>query len=76
MGLPNPPPPPAGTPAEVIAKIQADVKRAALDAGIKERLAGLGGDPFSNTPEEFAAFIRAENAKYGKVIRDSNIKAD
>lgn len=67
---------PAGTSAEVIAKIQADTRRAAADAAVKERLVGLGGDPTSTTPEEFAAFIKAENAKYGKVIRDGNIKAD
>ena len=67
---------PAGTPADVIAKIQADVKRAAADAGVKDRLISLGGDPTSNTPDEFAAFIKAENNKYGKVIRDGNIKAE
>ncbi len=67
---------PAGTPAEIIAKIQADVRRAAADAGVKERLVALGGDPVSNTPEEFAAFIRAENAKYAKVIKDANIKSE
>lgn len=67
---------PAGTPADVIAKIVADARRAAADTAVKERLVGLGGDPTSNTPDEFAAFIKAENAKYGKVIRDGNIKAD
>ncbi|HWP87877.1 MAG TPA: tripartite tricarboxylate transporter substrate-binding protein, partial [Burkholderiales bacterium] len=67
---------PAGTPADAIAKIQADVKRAAADAGVRERLISLGGEPFANTPDEFAAFIKAENAKYAKVIRDGNIKAD
>ncbi|MGH8619972.1 MAG: Bug family tripartite tricarboxylate transporter substrate binding protein [Burkholderiales bacterium] len=67
---------PAGTPADVIAKIQADVKRAAADPGIRDRLAPLGGDPLANTPEEFGAFIRAENAKYAKVIKDAGIKAE
>jgi len=67
---------PAGTPADAIAKIQADVKRAAADAGVRERLISLGGEPFANTPDEFASFIKAENAKYAKVIRDGNIKAD
>jgi tripartite-type tricarboxylate transporter receptor subunit TctC len=67
---------PAGTPPEVIAKIQADVKRAAADAGVRDRLSPLGGDPAANTPEEFAAFIRAENAKYAKVIKDAGIKAE
>lgn len=67
---------PAGTPADVIAKIQADVKRAAADPGVRDRLAPLGGDPLANTPEEFGAFIRAENAKYAKVIKDAGIKAE
>ena len=67
---------PAGTPAEVIAKIQADVKRAAADNSVKERLIALGGDPVTSTPEDFAAFIRAENAKYARVIKDANIKAE
>ena len=67
---------PAGTPSEVIAKIQADVKRAAADPGVRERLVALGGEPTGNTPEEFAAFIRAENTKYSKVIRDGGIKAE
>ena len=67
---------PAGTPADVIAKVQAGVKRVTADAGVKERLISLGGDPISSTPDEFAAFIRAENAKYAKVIKDANIKAE
>ena len=67
---------PSGTPAEVIARIQADVKRAADDTGIRERLVSLGGDPASSTPEEFAAFIRAENAKYAKIIEAGGIKAE
>jgi len=67
---------PSGTPAEVIARIQADVKRAADDPGIRERLVSLGGDPASSTPEEFAAFIKAENAKYAKIIEAGGIKAE
>ena len=67
---------PAGTPGEVIAKVQADIKRAAADSSVKERLLALGGDPVTNTPDEFAAFIRAENAKYAKVIKDANIRAE
>ena len=67
---------PAGTPADVIARVQADVKRAAADPGLKERLVALGGDPVTTTPEEFAAFMKAENAKYAKVIKDAAIKAE
>jgi tripartite-type tricarboxylate transporter receptor subunit TctC len=67
---------PTGTSADVIAKIQSDVKRATADAGLKERLVVLGGDTTSSTPDEFAAFIKGENATYAKVIKDANIKAE
>ena len=42
---------------------------------IKERLATLGFDPIASSPEEFGARIRADNEKWGKVIRAANIKA-
>jgi tripartite-type tricarboxylate transporter receptor subunit TctC len=67
---------PAGTPADVVAKVQADVKRAASEQALRDRFGPLGGEPVASTPEEFAAFIRAENQKYAKVIRDAGIKAD
>ena len=66
----------AGTPAEVIAQVQAAIRRAAADAGVRERLIALGGEPTSSTPEEYAALIRSETEKFAKVIKDANIKAD
>lgn len=66
----------AGTPADVIKTIQAAITRAAGDAGVKTRLVALGGDPVSSTPEEYVALIRSETAKFGKIIKDANIKYD
>jgi tripartite-type tricarboxylate transporter receptor subunit TctC len=43
---------------------------------VKERMAVLGFEPVVNKPEEFAARIQAEIPKWGKVIRDANIKAE
>ena len=43
---------------------------------VKERFAAIGVDVVGNTPDEFAAQIRAEIAKWGKVIKDANIKAE
>lgn len=67
---------PAGISDEVIARVQADVKRATADAAVKERLISLGGDPTSSTPAEFTAFIKAENAKYARIIKEANIRAE
>lgn len=67
---------PAGTPAALIARLQGDIARIfaapAYKAQTIERGSELGGD----TPEEFAAFIRSEIAKWGKVIKDAKIKIE
>jgi tripartite-type tricarboxylate transporter receptor subunit TctC len=46
------------------------------DADLKERFAQLGVDAVSSTPEEFSAFMKAETAKYAKLIKDADIKVD
>jgi len=43
---------------------------------VRERLAGIGLEPVSNTPQEFAAQVKADIAKWRKVIQEVNIKAD
>ena len=65
-----------GAPADVIKTVQAAIVRAANDPGVKARLVALGGDPVSSTPEEYVALIRSESAKFGKIIKDANIKYD
>jgi len=67
---------PAGTPKDVVAKIQADIAKALNAPEIKERLSGQGAEPVGNTPEQFAEHIKAESAKWAKVVRDSGAKVD
>jgi tripartite-type tricarboxylate transporter receptor subunit TctC len=66
---------PAGTPPEIIKKINQDVTKVISDpAFARQYLDAQGLEPITGTPEEFAAFIRAEKKKWGKVVRDANIK--
>jgi tripartite-type tricarboxylate transporter receptor subunit TctC len=66
----------AGAPADVIARINADLKRASGEPSVKERLLALGGEPTSSTAEEYAALIRSETEKFSKIVKDAQIKAD
>ena len=67
---------PAGTPREIIDKLNAEVNAALQNAEVKGRLATQGADALGGTPEEFSAFIKAEIAKYAKVIRDSGVRIE
>ncbi len=67
---------PAGTPAPVIAKLNAELVSTLKQADVRQKLAGLGLDVETSTPQGFADFIRAEIAKYAKVVRLAKIKVD
>ena len=67
---------PAGTPRDIIVKINADANRALKTADVTERLAKAGSDPLGSTPEELGTKMRAESERYGKVIRDIKLKLD
>ncbi len=68
---------PAGTPPETVAKLNAEIVKALASRDLGERLAAMGTvAPESNTPERFAAFVRAEAAKYAKVVKDSGARVD
>jgi tripartite-type tricarboxylate transporter receptor subunit TctC len=66
---------PAGTPRAVVGKLNAELRRALALDDAQKRLAGLGMVAASGSPEEFDAYIKAEIARWGKVIRDADIKA-
>jgi tripartite-type tricarboxylate transporter receptor subunit TctC len=66
----------AGTPREIIAKVHAGVVKALQSTEVRERLTGDGAEPVGSSPEQFAAFVRAEIAKWNKVIRAAGIKAE
>ena len=66
---------PAGTPKEIVQRLHAEIVRATQDAEIRRRFVNDGGDPQpSRTPDEFVAYIRADMAKWAKVVREAGIK--
>ncbi len=66
---------PARTPQEVIRRLNTDVNAAIAKPAIVARFAELGAEPLGGTPDQAAAFIRNEQDKWGKIIRDAGIKA-
>jgi tripartite-type tricarboxylate transporter receptor subunit TctC len=67
---------PKGTPPAVVAKLNAEIHKALADPEVKERLAALGAEVSPTTPQELAALVRTEYERYGKLIREANIKAN
>ncbi len=67
---------PAGTPKAIVSKLSGEILRILAQQDVKERLTGLGFDVIASTPEQFAAQIKVEVEKWGKVIRAAGIKVD
>jgi tripartite-type tricarboxylate transporter receptor subunit TctC len=67
---------PAGTPPAAVAKLSEALLKALAQPEVLERFATQGLDAAPSTPAEFAAFIRSEIAKWGRVAKEANIKAD
>jgi tripartite-type tricarboxylate transporter receptor subunit TctC len=67
---------PSGVPGPLVTRIHELVVRAIQSPDVKERLMGDGGEPVGSTPQEFAAFIRAEMAKWSKVIKAGGITVE
>ena len=67
---------PAATPREIVNRLNAEIVKAIKTPDMRERLAQQGADPVGNTPEDFAAVIRRDLAKWAKVVKGANIKLD
>ena len=67
---------PAATPREVVARLSADANAVLADREVRSRMQAVGADPAGNTPEEFARFIREDQAKWGKLMREAGIKPE
>ena len=67
---------PAGTPREIIDLLYREIAKAFVQPDVKERLATLGFQPVANTPEDYAAYIRTEIPKWGKIIKTASIRID
>jgi tripartite-type tricarboxylate transporter receptor subunit TctC len=66
----------AGTPRDVVTRLQTEVARVIKLPDVQTRLKGLGGEPGTATPAQFADMNKAEFERFGKLIRDANIKVD
>ena len=67
---------PAATPREIVNRLNTEIVKAIKTQDMRERLAQQGADPVGNTPEDFAAVIKRDLAKWAKVVKDAGIKLD
>ncbi len=66
---------PAGTPANLIGRLNSEIVKALNSPDLKKRLVDGGVEPLTSTPEEFARFIAVETPRYAKIVKDANIPA-
>jgi tripartite-type tricarboxylate transporter receptor subunit TctC len=67
---------PAATPRPVVEKLSADVNRALADADVRSRMEAMGAEPGGNSPEEFRRFIRDDQAKWSKLMKEAGIRLE
>jgi len=67
---------PVATPAATVTKIHADVVKLLRDPAVAEKLSGMGATAIGNAPAEFGEIMRADSEKWGKLIREAQIKAE
>jgi len=66
----------AGTPVDVINRLHGELVQSLAQPAVKEQIAKLGLEIVGNTPDQYAAFLRAENVKWGNMVRQLKLKAD
>lgn len=67
---------PVATPRPIVERLSADANRVLADPDVRSRMIALGADPRGSTPEEFARFIREDQAKWSKLMREAGIKPE
>ncbi|WP_454695809.1 Bug family tripartite tricarboxylate transporter substrate binding protein [Achromobacter aegrifaciens] len=67
---------PAGTPAPVIDKLNAEIRRALQSPEMTKQLKAQGAQALGSTPQEYAAYIKSEIARWGVVVKEANVKLD
>ena len=67
---------PAGTPRPVVDRLHAEFTRALAAPDVREKMLALGAEPVGSTPEQFTAYVKAEAAKYAKLVRTSGARVD
>jgi len=66
----------AGTPREVVQRLNGEMVKILTSGEVKERFGKIGVEVVAGTPEHFAAFLKSEVERWGRVVREANIKAD
>jgi tripartite-type tricarboxylate transporter receptor subunit TctC len=67
---------PAGTPAQIVARLNAEIVKALSDSDVRERFAQAAAEPVGGTPEEFSRVVRANYESFGRLVRELKIKID
>jgi tripartite-type tricarboxylate transporter receptor subunit TctC len=67
---------PGGTPREIVARLREEIAKAVAAPEVRDRLSGLGYEPVTNTPEQFAALIAADLERFGRIIRETGVRAE
>jgi tripartite-type tricarboxylate transporter receptor subunit TctC len=67
---------PAGTPAAIVKRLSDEINKIAKSSDLPQVLATQGTSPKTSTPEEFAQYIKSEQAKFSKLVKESGIKLD
>jgi tripartite-type tricarboxylate transporter receptor subunit TctC len=67
---------PAGTPQPIVNRLNEQNLQAVAAPAVRDQLLKMGFEVLSNTPQEFSAFLKAEHARWGKVVRELGLKAE
>jgi tripartite-type tricarboxylate transporter receptor subunit TctC len=67
---------PAATPAEIVTRISAEIQKGFKTPQMRERFSAMGADPVGGSPEQFAAFLKVEMAKWAKLVKAAGIHAE
>ena len=67
---------PAETPKEIVNRLNSEIVASVSLPNVREQLTKMGFEIVANTPEQYAAFLREENVKWGKVVKDLGLRAE
>jgi tripartite-type tricarboxylate transporter receptor subunit TctC len=67
---------PAGTPKDVIDRLNASAKKALADPAVAEKMKGFSATIVASTPDELGAHVKAELAKWGPIVKEANVQMD
>jgi tripartite-type tricarboxylate transporter receptor subunit TctC len=65
-----------GTPADIVNRLHKEIAQSLAVPAVRESIGKLGMEVVGNTPEQYAAFLREENVKWGKMVKQLNLKAE